>query len=190
MVCSSGVEIVGLTPAWRGWWSKMNLFRLSGPVLYFDLDTIITGSIDELAQAVIDSRKLVLLRGFYRGDRCTGVMGWSANVSTGWITEAFERDLLNPPVYIDQSQALRMQCRSGIHRGDQEWLDKALKTRGVETVAIQDLVSGVYSYKVHVQGKALPEDARLVCFHGKPRPGDVVDEPWMEEHWQLQQERR
>ena len=38
---------------WHGWWQKMNLwapFIAQGPSLYFDLDVIITGNIDYLAE--------------------------------------------------------------------------------------------------------------------------------------------
>mmetsp|Transcript_11499 Transcript_11499/g.18774 ORF Transcript_11499/g.18774 Transcript_11499/m.18774 type:complete len:492 (-) Transcript_11499:171-1646(-) len=47
------------TENWRGWWYKAYLFSqdsgLSGPVLYFDLDTILCSSVDFLAQEVLSS---------------------------------------------------------------------------------------------------------------------------------------
>lgn len=172
-----------LQHGWRGWWSKLELFRLPGPVLYFDLDTVITGNIDALAQAVLDSKRLMLLRGFYQGDRCTGIMGWSAEFDAGRIFRAFEKDVLSPPCYVESAHALRMKCKSGVHRGDQEWLDKLLGLNKVQVLFAQDLVTGIRSYKVHVRGNGLPSGTRVVCFHGRPRPHEVADEHWMKRHW-------
>lgn len=40
----------------------------------------------------------------------------------------------------------------------------------------------VISYKLGVRGRSLPEDCRIVSFHGHPKPGDV-NEPWLSEAW-------
>jgi len=183
------IEIRALEHDWRGWWSKLEVFALPGPILYIDLDTVIVGSLDELAAAVMESDRLVLLRGFYRGDRCSGIMGWGAGVSTQWIPDSFIADLKAPPAYIQSMNALRMACKSGTYRGDQEWLDHFLVRSKTETRFVQDLTPGVYSYKVHIRGNGqLPTDARIICFHGSPRPCDVANEPWMHAHWQSRPE--
>lgn len=174
-------QIHRLLANWRGWWSKMEVFGLAGPVLYLDLDTVIVGSLDELAYRVLESDKLLMLRGFYRGDRCSGIMGWGAGVSTQWILDSFIADLRNPPAYVQTETALRMTMKTRTCRGDQEWLDHLLNTTLTPTVFVQDVASGIYSYKVNVKGVGLPNDARVVCFHGKPRPSEV-DEPWMQRH--------
>jgi hypothetical protein len=70
------------------------------------------------------------------------------------------------------------ECGSG---GDQRflerfWIDKAARW--------QDLVPGrVVSYKVHVRpavrkdrefgNGSIPQDASVICFHGKPRPWEI-----------------
>lgn len=176
--------IESLQHGWRGWWAKMELFALEGPVLYLDLDTVIIGSLDEIAYKVSESDRLVMLRGFYRGDRCSGVMGWGDGVSTRWILDTFISDIRTPPAYVQTPLALRMTCKRMTHRGDQEWLDWHLKQTQTPTVFLQDIASGVCSYKVDVRDKGgvLPTDARVVCFHGQPRPRDVAEhEPWMAE---------
>jgi hypothetical protein len=49
---------------------------------------------------------------------------------------------------------------------------------------LDDLFPGqILSYKVHVRGHALPPVARIVYFHGEPKPNEV-DEAWVKEHWQ------
>ena len=50
-VCLSDIEVpcerVALRHGWPGWWSKLELFeQLKGRVLYFDLDTVIAGSLN------------------------------------------------------------------------------------------------------------------------------------------------
>jgi hypothetical protein len=40
---------------------------------------------------------------------------------------------------------------------------------------------GIYSYKVDCEN-GLPEDAKVVCFHGKPYIQDVEDS-WVKENW-------
>jgi hypothetical protein len=43
----------------------------------------------------------------------------------------------------------------------------------------------VVSYKRHVRanGNRVPNGARIVSCHGKPRPHEIMDQPWIEEHW-------
>lgn len=45
-----GVETIPLLHKWRGWWSKIELFRpdIGADFLYTDLDNVIVGPIDEL----------------------------------------------------------------------------------------------------------------------------------------------
>lgn len=52
-VCLSDVDVpcerIPLVTDWPGWWSKIELFRkglFDGPVLYTDLDSVITGPLD------------------------------------------------------------------------------------------------------------------------------------------------
>jgi len=40
----------------------------------------------------------------------------------------------------------------------------------------------VISYKLGVKDRGLPEDCRIVSFHGQPKPRDVR-ESWVMEHW-------
>ncbi len=41
----------------------------------------------------------------------------------------------------------------------------------------------LYSYKWYVKKYGLPEDCRVVHFHGRPRPHEVRDEPFMKKYW-------
>jgi hypothetical protein len=99
----SGIRTAQLTPGATGWWNKLELFRpglFSGRVLFFDLDTVLVGSIDGLAQR----KGIIHLRdwGWTKNDYGSGVMCWDA----GEHAEVWER-------------------RAGAaerFRGDQDWL--------------------------------------------------------------------
>lgn len=168
-----------------GWWSKMELFKIHGPVLYFDLDTVITDNIDALMHWVIKAsveKDLLMLRGFYRQDQCSGILGW--NGSMHWI---FDKFIKQRPEFI-HSNVIRMRCGKYIHRGDQEWL-RAVVTPRLNVTMAQDVQSGIRSYKIHIKDdeqQVLPVNTNIVCFHGKPRPCEVDPIPkWMEEHWRV-----
>lgn len=175
-----------------GWWSKMEVFRVhSRAVLYLDLDTVIVGNIDALAQWVLDSRPnkdLLMLRGFYRGDQCSGIMGWQGDLR--WVWEHYMRMRKAPSTrFVYRPSAIVMQCKRITYRGDQEWLSAVLpkSTPRLDITLAQDVQPGIRSYKVHIKDdeqQALPAGTSIVCFHGKPRPKEVVPEPeWMKQHW-------
>jgi len=149
-----------LVYAYPGWWSKLEVFSLRGPAIYFDLDTVITGSIDPFARAV--TRKLntiYMLRPFRRLEAwASGIMGWQGDWS--WLLNDFQPEWMQEFVW------------------DQRYLSNALHSQGVQPQAVQDFLPGVYSFKHHCR-EALPSDASVVCFHGRPRPHQVHRE-WMQ----------
>lgn len=144
-----------------GWWNKIYLFKscvLEGRVIYFDLDTAITGDITPL---VAYDGSFAILRDFNRPQNFgSGVMLWDASTG-GDIWDEF----------------VRAGCPN-LRRGDQVWI----QSRRPEAELLQDLFPGHFvSYKGHCR-EGLPESARVVCFHGSPRPHEVADE-WMTRHW-------
>lgn len=171
---------------WPGWWAKMEVFNHPGPLLYIDLDTVITGSIDELANWIIKNPNcMVMLRGFYRRDQCSGIMGWSGDNS--WIYEHFRDHFGDRAIYETTESGTSMTIKKTRFRGDQEWLSKFFydKFDQVTIVMAQNIMKGIVSFKVNVQGNGkLPTDTRIVCFHGRPRPAEVEPMPeWMKKHW-------
>jgi len=174
-VSLSDVEVeaprIPLAHDWPGWWAKMELFRpdIDGDLLYFDLDTIVCGGLEGFAAA----RRLTMLSDFYWPERiASGVMflpeAARARVWDAWIAD--------PAGHIRDCE--RFDDRRAI--GDQKFLGRVL---GHDVDRWQDLVPGqVVSWKVHVrraQGSretgcgAVPAGARVVCFHGRPRPADI-----------------
>lgn len=155
-----GVETIRLLHDWPGWWAKVELFRpglFDGPVLYFDLDTVILGPFDDLL--AYDGR-MAMLSDFYRPAlAASGVMAWTPNVSTDGIYKRISSN---------DMQALR---------ADDRWY----RLRMPNVDRIQDLYPGLcVSWKVC--GGQVPVDARILCFHGNPKQHNVGG--WVQQLWE------
>lgn len=154
-----GVKTLPLKHGYPGWWAKMELFRpdFPGDFLFMDLDTVIVGPLDD----ILAVRKLTLLRDFYRdGKRLKeGLGGGLCYIPENERAAMWDFWQTNPA--LNQ----RLYARGDQHLFERLWLQKADRW--------QDVVPGqVVSYKVHC-AKGVPPDARVVCFHGKPRPWEV-----------------
>src|SRR6478609_2567748 len=80
-VCLSDVDVpcerIPLEYNWPGWWSKLEAFRLPGPVIYFDLDTAIVGDLSEIVARTDLWGGFTILEDFYRNKGYgSGVMAW------------------------------------------------------------------------------------------------------------------
>lgn len=149
------VQYERLRYGWPGWWSKLELFRPNlanlGDFLFFDLDTRIVGDLREIGEM----QTLTVLQDFYQSDRIgSGMMYLPVRARA----VAWEAWISNPVAHMRK------------FRGDQEFLNTVWQDRAERW---QDMLPGqVVSYKAHVQkaGNVVPNGARVVCFHGRPRP--------------------
>ena len=159
-----------LPPGLKGWWNKLALFAedafpKGGRVLYFDLDTAITGPLDEIAAYDGD---FAILRDAYRPNGLqSSVMMWKA----GCYWE-FWRDWLR----------LNKPEPAG---GDQEWIEHYESVDGNPPfLRLQDLFPGRFrSYKVDCR-YSIPKNTSVVFFHGNPRPHEVTT-GWVPEVWKV-----
>jgi hypothetical protein len=169
-VCMSDLVVPGewilLQHNWPGWWSKLELFKLSGPVLYFDLDTAIVGDLTDIARHA-DVARFTMLRDFYAPKHFgSGVMAWGGDAPVHIYNE-FAAD----PGKLMDAPRVRM--------GDQAFIENMVD----DIDAWQDVTGDqVVSYKVHCRG-GVPPNARVVCLHGFPKfadmpPGDPVRVAW------------
>lgn len=153
-----GIQTVKPLLPYPGWWSKLNLFApgvATGPSLYFDLDVVITGSLDYLAD--FTAHEFAAPANWARsghGGIQSSVMAWRGN----WTA---------PHEYI-QPQWPAVSERLW---GDQELLWEMLGDNWVR-------IPGVYSYKYHCRDGKRPDDMAVCVFHGDPKPLDVRDE-WL-----------
>ncbi len=179
-VCLSDVEVscerIPLEQPWRGWWSKIELFRpglFSGPVLYLDLDTIVVRSLDTIAG---HPHGFTMAHEFYRPAlKCSAAMAWNGDFSS--IHRAFARD----PARLAASYDGPMP---GGRIGDQAFIEDCLRNHDVKVETFRDLFGerSIASYKVHDCRLAPPSDAAAVTFHGRPKPHEF-SAGWVRDAW-------
>lgn len=139
----------------------MELFRpgFAGDILYFDLDTIITGDLSDIASVGC----FTMLSDFYHLERLASGMMY---LPEGGRQQIWDEWIKNPEEVMSH------------HRG---WGDGGFLNDLVPGAARwQDVLPNqVVSYKAHVRPSTrssesgngeIPKDARVVCFHGQPRP--------------------
>ena len=159
-VCFADTDVPGRKPllhGWPGWWSKIHVFRLHGPCFFVDLDTTICGDIASLLD-LAKAHPFIALRDFNFPVRImgSGVMAWSGDMRHLYRT------------FASDPERHMLENRSGRWLGDQGFLE-----RRTQPEFWQDLAPGaVVSWKKHC-GNGIPEGARVVAFHGRPRPWEV-----------------
>jgi hypothetical protein len=149
-------------PGLIGWMNKIALFKPGvfehgERVLYLDLDTVITGSLADIASYAGEFALLDDL--MFAGQWGSGVMAWRG----GFGAHIFQS-------YLDAG------CPD-VPGGDQAWIRR--------TVARADLLQDLYpnqiaSYKM--SGGVLAPQTRICCFHGVPRPHDITT-GWVPHFW-------
>ena len=173
-VCLSDIPVpdgyVRLNNDYKGWWSKIEIFRLKGSVLYLDLDTIILDNINSLAGAILalPKNQFLMLKAIHRARQwASGIMGWSGDFR--WIYDQFKYSRYS---------------RCNPRHWDQDYIIAKLLAENMQIKYVQDYQPGIYSYKKHCKEKGQPpDDAKIILFHGKPRPHDCNEE-WVKENWQ------
>jgi hypothetical protein len=172
----------------KGWWYKMQIFNPEhhqGPMLYFDLDTVIVKSLDWIPKlstgyfwAPRDFRSL--WRVTHNGLN-SSVMWWD-NTRFAWIWEEFQkRDIMH---------------LSRIHHGDQDYLTSLLGDRDLRyfppmTTASwrwQCLDGGMdFRTRKHLSpnsGTSVDHRTSVLIFHGSPKPHEKIDDPLIKNFWQ------
>lgn len=166
-----------------GWWHKLSLFQkdfhqLEGELLYMDLDVVIVGGLDDFFSYKPGSFLIaedLQTRGYnssvFRFNIGSQPQVWdeflenSAQVMNdyygdqNWITEKVGDAGLWPEQWV---VSFKKQCRARI-KNSYGIIGKWLRKIGVMTVTGEAII---------------PEGARVIQFHGKPDPDDVMDGPY------------
>uniref|UniRef100_A0A6M3IR76 Glycosyltransferase n=1 Tax=viral metagenome TaxID=1070528 RepID=A0A6M3IR76_9ZZZZ len=181
-----GVDtLVPLESESPGWWAKMELFKLSGPIIYFDLDTVIMGRLDPLVAWTRRSTPyLLMLKGFIQGrPPQSGVMAWCDDVSGIW--DYYQAALQAGATFGGRPGRHALYWKGTQYRGDQDFIVDAIHPASLQIRHVQDIMPGVHSYKRHLQSRRAPMgDERIVCFHGEPRLHDLKSGHWMRTIWE------
>jgi len=174
-----GIETRPVPGDLEGWHNKLYLFKPGvfkdgERVMFLDLDTLITGPLDDVVKYEGD---FSTLRDFYRPEGLgPAVMLWRG----GYGTEIWREF-----VYAGKPH---------LARGDQEWLENYFRSHQdaryphvvnwtpPQPEILQDIFPGVFvSFKAHCRPNP-PRSARVVCFHGEPRPHNAGGE-WVPMIW-------
>ena len=170
----------------RGWWYKMQLFNPDhhcGPLLYFDLDTVIVDNIDWIWQqpttyfwAIRDFKHL--WRPTHTGIN-SSIMWWNTqHYRTVWDT------------FIQQDLTTMMQK----YQGDQDYISSMIpqnQRRFFNETYIKSwrwqCLDGGYDFhkKRHNSpgsGTVIPKNTSILVFHGLPKPADISDLV-IQQHW-------
>ena len=166
------------------WWSGMSFWMNVPPgvrtesLLYLDLDLVIIGSLDDLIEypsmhAYMKDYPTHCCPSGLEGDanasvslirRGAGAKVWEEYVNQGMPTW----DPLAPP----SGRALPLAVQSIVNDHG----------KGIQKALFPE--NWVASHRLQVVPRGLPEDCRIVSFHGRPKPHEVLDrEPWVKENW-------
>ena len=156
-----GVVCSRLRYKWPRHYAKINMFDpwFSGRILYLDLSVRIVGSLDEIAS----QDGVVITKDFYYGTPSQSVL------------------LYDGGQFADTHEFFRMNKEDMIAAGDRcrapNFYDQVVMNFGPTPPMRywQDVLPGqVVSHRVHCREGA-PKDARIVKFHGKPKPWELPE---------------
>jgi hypothetical protein len=163
-----GVRTLNLENRWPEYWCKIEAFRLSGPILYLDLDVTITGDLLPLMQAA-ETCRFIGIRHYRLFGINSSVMAWNGDASI-----VYKRFARKPRVIIEQYKKSTIEA-VGVPYGDQGFIWH-MAPRG--RVYWDEMCPGmIMSYKKDwvAASEDVKSDVRIVFFHGRPRPWDVPE---------------
>lgn len=151
-------------PQLPGWWQKLALFKpdpwgLQNPILFLDLDLVILRSLDGFAR---DDTEFAICKDF-NYDCYNSSVFW---LKPGAHPEVWNRFTLD---VIDR------------YPGDQNWISECISDATLWPA------DWLVSYKQAIRRRAWfnrqpPPEARIVVFHGRPKPHQVRDR-FVRDHW-------
>jgi len=168
------IKTVKLRTDFPGWWSKIELFNpdlIDDDIFYVDLDIVVLGDISELT----DQNELMMLEDFFSDTMYNSAMMYIPKAEKNKVWETFNRF---------PEQFMRRYKKGG----DQEFISRILPHANNWQ---KKFPGKLFSYKKHIVKKSkkyklssgngqLPADARIIFFHGKPRPWNC-GEKWVPE---------
>lgn len=180
MVCLSDVAVpcrrIALVGTDSGYWSKMELFRpglFSGPVLYFDLDTVICGNLDSLINQLQSQNNFVMWHDDWYKISSSAIMYWNGDYS-----HVYEKYTQQPDYYHDRYSAHNQGTARQI--GDQ-----AVISNFINHVYINDFVPKNWIHVVSKDDSRYNLDqCRILIFRKNyNKPSTQLEHPLVKEHW-------
>ena len=172
-------NIIPLQHNFPGWFSKMELYKIQGPVLYFDLDIVILNNLDSYISSLKDDCFYTTYDSKPTVDRInTSIMYWSNNMSflyEGFLKLPFWEQWQVPRRYFSGDQrVVRYLLRTRKHNCN--WAP-LISGRRSEIISYKGLIkwNEIQKIKLARRGKTIDpslmwKDKKIVWFHGYPRP--------------------
>jgi len=169
-------ETIPLKHKWPGWWSKIELFRPDLPFqacLYFDLDTIILGNIDELVRLAFEF-PFITLRGF--NQHYAFKHRRELNLATGVMAGNFPSCAKIYHTFCQKPDEHMKAKRERWRHGDQGFVASIV---GLDGPRLQDYLPDDYivGKKRTGKGTRIPKKARVLAWSGNPRLHTITEGP-------------
>lgn len=185
-----GVETKLLRPGYSGWWNKLQLFdpanKPADRMIYFDLDTIITGNIDWLLED----------KSWFMGIEDVGsVNAWQPHLKNVLQSGVMSWDF-NPVSFIWSEFIMRYDGIVDSFRGDGEYLSSIINPYQ-RTLLQQKYPGKLKSYKYQVYPSRPNSETSIVVFHGRPSIEQAFTEQivtplqtyepqeWIKDYWRV-----
>ncbi len=170
----------GLPYWWGGfvWWMKEPPGITTPTVLYLDLDQVIVGSLDDLIEFPAEQ---AYMKGYPSHD-CPAGMERFTCVSTSLIKNGAGHKVWDEYVALGMPTWNPLEPPPGraLPIGCQSILDD--RKYGIDYELFPE--AWVASYKLEVRAKGrLPDDCRIVAFHGQPKQAACLHEAFVRENW-------
>jgi hypothetical protein len=150
---SAGIEQERLQAKEPGYGCCIEPFRLNEPSMIVGLDTIILDRIDHMARYCLEGTKIAL-----------PAHPWKAHVT------------INPIVFVPRGHRRVFDDWRG--ENDMEWLKRQDHIKSDTMWPDQ-----IWSFKLHDIRVRGVQKARIVYFHGEPKPPALESLGWVREHW-------
>ena len=188
MIKHNLIEWPGISGRKQSWWYKMQLFNTQhhqGPLLYFDLDTVIVDNLDWITHlSPVFFWTLQDFKSIWRPEQQninSSVMYWNT-VHWEHIWQKFDQ--------LGAARVLSMHK----HGGDQEYLNTVIPMQKRMFIDPRKIVSWRWSaldgginvktrtYFRPGQGTRIDTGTSVLVFHGDPKPHEV-DDVVIKQHW-------
>jgi hypothetical protein len=175
----------GISGPKQSWWYKIQMFdprQHSGPLLYFDLDTVIVKNIDWIWQ---QNLTYFWAPKDFKYLWSSGHMGVNSSVMW-WDTQKYS--------FVWDNFNCNNMTQNLKYRGDQDYISDIIHSkmrRFLDTDQVQSwrwqCLDGGYDFtrkrhRTPGTGTTLLETTSVLVFHGKPKP-DQVQDPIIVKHW-------
>jgi len=174
--CEVPCERILLDSVGEGYWAKLQLFKkglFNGPVLYFDLDTVICGNIDELIKNLLNQDKFVMWKDFHYSISSSAIMYWNGDYS--FIYDKYVND-----------QNFYHQRYSAANQGPERLIgDQAVISTLVDHAFVNDFCPKTWIHIASKKDNLLNLDnVKILIFRkAHTKPSTMPDHKLVKIHW-------